>query len=79
MLPGGIGAGVGEFADLFGMNLDQTGRMFITDTGNSRIQVFDGESWGLFAGDGTPGSEPGQFSRPRGVGLIPPAISTDSR
>ena len=45
---------------------DATGRVFVADTGNERIVVFDGEGRGLDAW-GIPGIAPGQFVAPLGV------------
>jgi DNA-binding beta-propeller fold protein YncE len=37
------GTGPGEFGELHAIALDSTGRVFVGDRGNSRIQIFDGE------------------------------------
>ena len=53
------GAGPGEFGELHGIALDSTGRVFVADRGNSRIQIFDA--------DGTYLTEWKQLGRPSGI------------
>jgi DNA-binding beta-propeller fold protein YncE len=53
------GYGPGEFQTLHGLGIDQQGRIFVADRGNSRLQLFDQE--GEFIAYWT------QFGRPSGV------------
>lgn len=53
------GTGPGEFGELHGIALDSTGRVFVADRGNNRIQIFDA--------DGTYITEWKQFGRPSGI------------
>jgi Bacterial Ig-like domain (group 3)/NHL repeat len=51
-----------------------SGRIFVADTGNHRVQVFDAASFAYVAtlgATGTPGSDNGHFDRPASVGLNP--------
>ncbi len=53
------GAGPGEFGELHGIALDSSGRVFVADRGNNRIQIFDA--------DGKYLTEWKQFGRPSAV------------
>ena len=53
------GTGPGEFAELHGIALDSSGRVFVADRGNNRIQIFDA--------DGKYLAEWKQFGRPSAV------------
>ena len=53
------GTGNGEFAELHGIAIDSSGRLFVADRGNNRIQIFDQE--GNFLGEWK------QFGRPSSV------------
>jgi len=53
------GAGPGEFGELHGIALDSSGRVFVADRGNNRIQIFDAEGKYI--------SEWKQFGRPSGI------------
>ncbi|MEO7505836.1 MAG: peptidyl-alpha-hydroxyglycine alpha-amidating lyase family protein [Pyrinomonadaceae bacterium] len=53
------GTGPGEFGELHGIALDSTGRVFVADRGNNRIQIFDA--------DGKYITEWKQFGRPSGI------------
>jgi uncharacterized repeat protein (TIGR01451 family) len=64
---GSLGAGDGEFRYPGGVAVDAGGRIYVADTGNNRLQVFDAAGQFLFkigrnGGDGTPGSGPGEFN-----------------
>jgi DNA-binding beta-propeller fold protein YncE len=63
---GDPGSGAGEFADPFGVAIDLIGHVYVTDTGNNRVQKFtsDGNYLGQWGGSG---SGPGQFEAPRGI------------
>ena len=53
------GAGPGEFGELHGIALDSSGRVFVADRGNNRIQIFDAEGKYI--------AEWKQFGRPSGI------------
>ncbi|MCP2599218.1 6-bladed beta-propeller, partial [Candidatus Aminicenantes bacterium AC-335-B20] len=62
------GRGKGEFNFPSFIAVDNKGRIYITDFGNFRIQIFD--SKGNFINDfGSFGEGPGNFSRPKGIAL----------
>ena len=74
---GGIGAGhassalaqePGQFRSPWGVSVDEAGDVYVSDTGNQRIQKFDSEGnfvtqWGGF------GNAQGQFNFPYGISL----------
>jgi DNA-binding beta-propeller fold protein YncE len=63
-----IGSGDGEFNLPYDVAIDSRGRVYVTDTSNTRVQVFD--TTGRFIAKwGGPGSGPGQFFDPYGVGV----------
>ncbi|MEZ4620121.1 MAG: NHL repeat-containing protein [Caldilineaceae bacterium] len=48
-----MGAGDGQFNEPWGVAIDQAGRIYVSDTWNGRVQVFDSdgkfvEKWGTF-------------------------------
>jgi DNA-binding beta-propeller fold protein YncE len=53
------GAGPGEFGELHGIALDSSGRVFVADRGNNRIQIFNAEGKYI--------AEWKQFGRPSGI------------
>lgn len=58
----------GEFAKPTGVAVDQDGNLYVSDTWNNRVEVFDAEgnfirAWGK-NGDG-----PGYFARPKGIAI----------
>lgn len=64
------GAGPGEFHNPFAIAVAQDGRVYVTDTGNARVQRFsaDGDfqiTWG------SQGTEPGQFLAAFGIAVAP--------
>lgn len=60
---GSAGTGNGQFSRPTGIALDASGDIWVTDTGNDRVEEFN--STGHFlAQNGTPGSGSSQFSRP---------------
>jgi uncharacterized protein (TIGR03663 family) len=65
---GAAGAGPGEFAEPRGIAADARGNIYVADTKNSRIQVFDA-SGQLLRQFGTKGKEAGQFNEPCGVAV----------
>jgi uncharacterized protein (TIGR03663 family) len=67
---GNPGAGPGDFAEPRGIAADSRGNIYVADTKNSRIQVFDASGQPLRQ-FGSFGSEPGQFKEPCGVAVDP--------
>jgi sugar lactone lactonase YvrE len=58
----------GEFAKPVGVAVDQDGNVFVTDTWNNRIEVFDAD--GTFIRTfGEAGDGPGYFARPKGISI----------
>lgn len=58
----------GEFAKPTGVAVDQEGHLYVSDTWNNRIQVFDAE--GEFIRTfGKAGDGPGYFARPKGIAI----------
>lgn len=67
---GAPGVGPGQFAEPRGLASDAAGNLYVADTKNSRIQVFDAN--GVFLRSvGTPGSADGQLKEPCGVAVAP--------
>jgi len=63
---GGTGTGDGEFDSPRGVAVDGSGDIYVTDTGNDRIQIFS--SSGVFQSKfGSSGSGDGQFDSPEGI------------
>ncbi len=65
---GSAGLGAGELSGPRNMTVGPDGRIYVLDSGNNRIQVFDAlgnaqESWG------TSGTEVGQFNEPWGIAV----------
>jgi len=68
---GSQGTGPGQFYGVSGLALDAAGRIYVTDTYNSRIVRIDdmyGTNWTSF---GTYGTGEGQFSGPQGIAIDP--------
>jgi len=58
----------GDFARPSGLAVDQEGNLYVADTLNNRIEIFDGD--GKFISTfGKAGDGPGYFSRPKGVAI----------
>jgi tetratricopeptide (TPR) repeat protein len=67
-LGGTDGFGHGQFKYPDGIAIDSKGNVYVADSNNNRIQVFD--SNGKFITKwGTPGSSDGQFGRPYGIAI----------
>lgn len=65
---GRVGIGDGELRSPHGVAVDRLSRIFVADTGNNRIQVFN-ESGRLLLTFGRKGSEPGEFNEPCDVSI----------
>ncbi|HVI07648.1 MAG TPA: 6-bladed beta-propeller [Candidatus Binatia bacterium] len=58
----------GEFSDPTNVAVDKDGNLFVSDTMNDRVEVFDAE--GAFIRTfGKNGDGPGEFSRPKGIAV----------
>jgi uncharacterized protein (TIGR03663 family) len=67
---GSAGAGRAEFAEPRGLATDARGNLYVADTKNNRIQVFDGN--GQFVREfGSKGPGDGQFNEPCGLAVDP--------
>ena len=67
---GSFGSGPGQFNSPQGIAVDGAGNVYVTDTYNHRVEVFDSNGafltqWGGY------GSADGQFYRPMGIGVGP--------
>ncbi len=63
---GGTGTGNGDFDSPRGVAVDGSGDIYVADTGNDRIQIFN--SAGVFQSKfGSSGSGDGQFNSPEGI------------
>ncbi len=62
------GQGSGEFQDPRGVAVDAAGNIYVADTGNHRVQVFDA-SGRYLRGWGQYGSGPGEFNEPWGIAV----------
>lgn len=63
------GTAPGEFNFPSHMTADKTGRLLITDSMNSRIQILDVATGKFLSTFGSYGDAPGYFSRPKGVAV----------
>jgi sugar lactone lactonase YvrE len=74
-LEGKYGRDLGKMAAVVSMAFDAEGNLFVVDSGNNRIQVFDALTgqWHLFGGrlDGENGSRVGEFEYPGGIAIAP--------
>lgn len=61
-----VEAGLGQFFGPRAVAVDNTGKVWVTDTGNKRIQCFDAEGQ-FIAAYGGAGSEAGRFQEPVGI------------
>jgi DNA-binding beta-propeller fold protein YncE len=65
---GGQGNGKGQFDGPRGIAIDSAGNIFVTDTGNGRIEKFSPN--GVFnTSIGTKGKGQGQFGEPNGLAI----------
>src|SRR5690606_9155647 len=68
LIIGAQGTSPGKFQSPEGIALDTSGNIYVTDTGNDRIQVFS--SNGIFQGlFGESGTGDGQFDGPTGIAV----------
>ncbi len=58
----------GDFARPSGVAVDQDGNLYVADTLNNRIEIFDGDG-NFISTFGKAGDGPGYFSRPKGVAI----------
>ncbi len=66
---GSGGAGPGQFADPWAVDVDSSGNIYVTDNGaNNRIQIFD-SSGNYISEFGGTGAGDGQFNLPGGVAV----------
>ncbi|MGC8785846.1 MAG: flippase activity-associated protein Agl23 [Anaerolineae bacterium] len=65
---GGFGTGEGQFNDPKGIAVDKEGNVYVVDTRNHRVQVFDGEGRYL-RGWGRQGNGAGEFQEPWGIAV----------
>jgi sugar lactone lactonase YvrE len=65
---GSPGSGDGQLSDPRGIAVDAQGNLYVADTGNQRIEVFDAQGVPKFA-VGSLGSGAGQFNEPRGLAV----------
>lgn len=70
---GGIGAGVGKLFKPTNITADAEGRIYVTDTLNCRVQIFDREG-NVIESFGEIGDALGQFARPKGIAVDPEGL-----
>ncbi len=63
------GSGVGQFYGAYGIALDSTGRIYVSDTYNCRIVRIDNMKGANWTSYGSCGSGQGQFSNPSGIAI----------
>ncbi|MFN8678660.1 MAG: NHL repeat-containing protein [Thermomicrobiales bacterium] len=63
---GSSGSGNGAFNSPFGITIDADGYLYVTDTGNSRVQVFSANGTFQYA-FGSQGNEDDEFQTPQGI------------
>jgi len=69
---GSHGNGPGQFIYAYGIAVDQSGKIFVADTANNRIQKFsssDGINYTFVTAWGTYGTGNGQFDAPYGIAV----------
>lgn len=67
---GSHGTGVGEFSDPHSIAVDTAGNLYVADTGNNRIQIYDvnTNTWTAWGGTST-GTTAGKFNAPQGIAV----------
>ena len=65
---GGVGDGRGELKEPWGVAIDSSDRVYVSEWGNHRVSVFtlEGQFVTSFGGEG---EGPGQFKCPRGLAV----------
>ena len=63
---GSNGSSNGLFSNPWGIAIDATGNIYVSDSGNNRIQKFDSNG-NYLSQFGAPGIDNGQFNNPRGI------------
>jgi DNA-binding beta-propeller fold protein YncE len=58
----------GDFGAPQGVALDSDGNVYVTDTMNNRVEIFDADG-NFISQFGKPGDGPGYFSRPKGIAV----------
>ena len=58
----------GSFSGPTNLALDSKGRLYVTDTWNCRVQVFDPDGKFVLT-FGAQGTQPGKFARPKGIAI----------
>jgi hypothetical protein len=66
---GTLGTGNGQFNNPCGVAVDDAGRIYAVDNGNSRIQILN-SGGGFLTKFGTAGASNGQFSDPQGIAVV---------
>lgn len=67
---GSGGSEPGQFTFPTNITLDAAGNLYVTDTGNFRVQKFTGDGE-LISTFGAVGDAPGSFTRPKGIAIDP--------
>ena len=62
------GSGPGEFNTPYDLAVGRTGQIYVTDSGNFRVQIFDRQGKYL-SSFGSAGNRPGQFGRPKAIAV----------
>lgn len=60
--------GPGEFSRPTNVAVDQEGNLYVSDTWNDRIEIFDADG-NFIRAFGKPGDGPGYFARPKGIAI----------
>ncbi|HZT71159.1 MAG TPA: 6-bladed beta-propeller [Terriglobia bacterium] len=58
----------GNFSLPVGVAVDKDGNVYVTDTLNDRVEIFDADG-NFISQFGTPGDGPGHFARPKGIAI----------
>ena len=65
---GSPGSGDGQFNGSYGIGIDSSGKVYVVDNGNNRVQKFDSNG-NFIAKWGSNGTADGQFEGPNGIGI----------
>src|SRR5438034_10780354 len=66
---GSHGSGPGQLNDPRGLYVNNKGNLYVVDSGNNRIQVFDTNNGKFIRAWGSFGTTNGQFNHPLGIAL----------